>query len=192
MTAGRRIPFSLVSHPPKVNGEPCTMLSGDYASQFGNFVSVTNTDSLSKLRNASVHATNRNWAKKLPRKTAGNLMSSLVQPLGTLDASFHPQLGSRFKYGEYTHFVDEAGCFCMGQILQEFGPDDQLAKRQIRWQLVASSISPISLSEGEIREAGANALLIEEYPQASMALPYWYSKAGRPLHIQASGRLSTC
>lgn len=70
---------------------------------------------------------------------------------------------------------------------------------QIRWQLVEGEFNfshhafrravERNISEGEIREAGANALLIEEYPQDKYGptiLVFGFSKAGRPLHIQAS------
>ena len=70
---------------------------------------------------------------------------------------------------------------------------------QVRWQLGEGEFDfsqhafrravERNISEQEIREAGAEAILVEEYPEDKYG-PTWlilgFTRAGRPLHIQLS------
>ena len=70
---------------------------------------------------------------------------------------------------------------------------------QVRWELMEGRFTfsrhafkravERNISEREIREAGTEALIVEEYPEDKYG-PTWlvlgFTSAGRPLHIQVS------
>ena len=133
---------SMVERLHDVIGKTANTYLGDHKSirkfrkRYKQTINQQMPDSLSKLRNASVHATNRNWAKKVTKENSWEPAVIGPTPRIALDASFYPQLGSRFKYGEYTHFVDEAEMFLhgLGKILQEL-EQDLMTKYKLKYRM---------------------------------------------------------
>ncbi len=64
---------------------------------------------LGRIRNSNVHATDDNWSRGVTTEQNWEPAVALGQtPRIAYDVLFYPLQGSKFKGGEYTHFVDAA------------------------------------------------------------------------------------
>ncbi len=94
-------------------------------------------DILDEIRNSYVHATKQSWAKKVTEEQNWEPAVVIGQTLRiALEAQLYPRQGSRFKSGDYTHFVDAADIFLndIGKVLGDF-EQDLIANHKLKYRM---------------------------------------------------------